>query len=183
MELAPLDKHASEEPVCAIEIVPPDNVDQTRVAMTVESVSLDKLVSTAFVLVLAHHNALELLTELPKLVGGTDAVETVEVAQLDIVARMESVCVILSATSETAVLMVVAVHAVLVLPMLSVTLIQLMHYMEPAIRIATDVVMESAPTLRHPLNSEPLNLIKLTVPKIAVQSLELFLLPSDKRIS
>jgi len=182
-EPAPLDKLVSEELVSVTETVPPNNAVLTLVEMTVVNVFLDKPVSTTSVLDFVPPNVPELSTVLPRPAVGTDAEETVEAAHLDTDARMESVCAILNALHETVDLTVVEELAVLVPLMQFVTTTLLMPSTELATRSATDVVTELVLQLRPQPLSEHLNSTKLTVPKIVVPSLELFLWLLDKRIN
>lgn len=181
--LAPQDKHASEDDVFVTVIVLPDIADLMLVELTAVSALLDKPVSTVSVLVPVPLNASELSTELPRPVVGTDAVETVEVAQVDSVARMVFVYAIPNALPETVALMVAEDLAVLVLVMLSVTATSMIPPTELATSLATDVVMEFAHQLRLLPLFVLLNSIKPTAHKTVVPLLELSLLPSVKRIN
>jgi len=181
--LAPQDKPAFEDDVFVTVIVLPDNADLMLVVLTVVSAFLDKPVSTVSVPVPVPLNASELSMELLRPVVGTDVVETVEVAQVDSVARMVFVYAIPNALPETVALMVVVVLAVPVLAMLSVSATSMMLPMEHATSLAIDVVMEFAHPPRHPPLFVLVNSTKLIAHKIVVPSLVLSLLLSVKRIS
>lgn len=183
VEPALRDKPVSEVDVFVSVTVLPDNADLMHVELTAVNAFQAKLATMESVPEPAPHNAPDLSMVPPRPVVGIDVEETVDLAHLDSVARMESVCAILNVLTEIVDLMVVVDHAELVLPLLFVTVTLLPICMELATHHATFVEMESAHPLRPPPLFVLLNSIKHIAPKIAVRSLVSFLLLSDKRIN
>lgn len=161
----------------------PDNADLMHVELTVVNASQDKHATMESVLEPVPHNVPELSMVPPRPVVGTDVEETAVLAQVDSVARTESVCATLNVPTETVDLMVVVDHVEPVPPLLSVTVTLPPIYMELVTHHATFVVMESAHPLRLPPLSELVNSTRHTAHKIVVPLLELSLSPSDKRIN
>jgi hypothetical protein len=183
VDLAPLDKPASEANVFVTVTVPQNNVVQIHAEMTVVNVLPDKPVSTTSVLEPVPHNASELSMVFKRLVVGTDVVEPVEAVPLDSDARMESACATPTVSPETVDLMVVEGLVELVHLMLLVTVMRLMSCTEPVTRFVTSVAMEPAQALRPPPKPELLNLVLPTALKTVVPLLESSRSPSVKRIN
>lgn len=183
VDLAPLDKPASEVNVFVTVTVPQNNVDQIHAEMTVVNVFPDKPVSTTSVLEPVPHNASELSMVLRRLVVGIDVVELVEAVPLDTDARMESACATPTVSPETVDLMVVEDLVELVLLTQLATVMRLMSCTELVTRSVTSVAMEPAQVQRPPLNSELVNLVLPIAPKTVVPLLESSPSPSVKRIN
>lgn len=159
VEVAQSDKPASEDAVFVTVTAQPNSAEMIPVEIIAVNVCLAKIALETSVVDPVRHNVSEASMALPKLVVGIDAVETVEVAQLDIVARMVFACAIPLVTPEIVDLMAVEDHAVPALPMLPVTLIPLIRCTELATKFAISVEMESVPLLRHLLQPELVNTI------------------------
>lgn len=181
VEPVPLAKLVSEDDVCVIVIVLLNTVDLTTVEMTAVNVFLDKAVSTISVQDHVLLNVLEQLTEVPRFADGTDVAETVEVALLDSVVRMESACVTPTVPTETVEMTAVEELVELASMVQFAEPVLLTHWSAPVTLHVSDVEMESALMTKPQQSSELSNSTKPSAHKIVVPLPESSLWPLDKR--